>query len=114
MKNLMIFESFEDNYHIKDIFQEVIDEFGLYKWKPSDKMGTTGVFNIYRDIGNNGGVTMKFWVIMKDISDIRDIEKYIEVNIIPRLKSMGYHTSSESKKLYYNPVVEYYGLEIYL
>lgn len=110
MKHIKLFESY--NYHtetIKDIFQEVVDEFGLYKWSQSDEMGTTGVFNIYLDIGDK----MKFWVVMKNISDIRDIQKYIEVNIIPRLTSMGCHTCSESKKLY-KPGVEYYGIEIIL
>lgn len=97
--------SYIDINTIKDIFQEVIDEFDLYEHYHSDDNSVEDrIYKIY------GGKKIRFWATMNSKSDISNIKKYIESNIIPRLTNMGYHTESELLDLKNS---YYFGMDIY-
>ena len=111
MKNLIqykLFESGSKDYYeqtIKDIFQEVIDEFDINGYEYGNRYDA---YNIYRLEKNK----IRFWLMISDEYKCLNIKEYINDNIAGRLKSMGLTYNADMKILDQYNNMHYYNIDI--
>ena len=86
-----------------DIFQEVVDEFDLYR---DASMSGKDAYNIFRFKENK----IRFWVNVRSKDLYSDIREYVDTNIVPRLCNMGCHLEHEALTTSYD--LYYFNLDV--
>ena len=98
MKHLRYFKSKKEDYHmqvVKDVFQDIIDDYDLYekKYGSLDTTGGGDFYTIgYRRVRTKDVVFIKIWHLNAD-GVFEKSEKLSKINFVPyvkRLEDMGY------------------------